>query len=60
MHHVHTVPTKARAPRTGVPNGCEPQSKCWAWSLEEHPVFLTAEPSLQPLNKKNFFKELAL
>ena len=35
----------AGSPRTRIPDGCEPRP-CGHW--EEHPVFLTSEPSLQP------------
>jgi hypothetical protein len=34
-----------------IMHGCEPPSGCWELNsgpLEEHPVLLTAEPSLQP------------
>jgi E3 ubiquitin-protein ligase NEDD4 len=39
-----------RAPETGAIHGCEPPCGCWELNLghlEEMPVFLTAEPSLQ-------------
>jgi hypothetical protein len=42
-----------RSPGTGVRNNCELSCGCWELypgPLEEQPVFLTAEPSLQPLN----------
>ena len=40
-----------RSPGTGVTNSCELPCGCWDLNLgllEEQPVLLTAEPSLQP------------
>jgi hypothetical protein len=49
------VPAEVRegigTPRIRVTDDCEPGHKGWKWtpgSLEEHPLFLTTEPSLQP------------
>ena len=39
-----------RSPGTGITDGCEPPHGCWKLNLgplEEQPVFLTSEPSLQ-------------
>jgi hypothetical protein len=32
----------------GVTDDCEPPCGCWESNLQEQPVLLTAEPSLQP------------
>lgn len=37
-----------RSPEIGVGDGCEAPYGCWEMTLQEQ-VFLTAEPSLQPL-----------
>jgi hypothetical protein len=39
------------SPRTEVTNSCELSGRCWEFNpspLEEQPVVLTADPSLQP------------
>jgi hypothetical protein len=44
----------SETPGTGVTGGCEPPWGCWELNtgpLEEQPVLLTTEPSLQPWNK---------
>ena len=41
-----------------ITDGCEPPSDCWELNseyLEEQPVLLNAEPSLQPLNVYSFW-----
>ena len=48
---------------TGVKDGCEPLCGCWEWDLgplEEQPVLLTTEPSLQFLEAilSNSFPDL--
>ena len=42
-------------------DGCEPPCGCWelnSGSLEEEPVLLTPEPSLQPKNENDIFKDV--
>lgn len=44
------------SPRTGVTDACEPSCECWkenSGPLEEHPVFLTPQPSLH--SRKFYF-----
>jgi len=53
VYFVHTSPTEEdiRSSRTGVSGGCEPPHGCWELNpgpLEEQPVLLTTDPSLQP------------
>jgi hypothetical protein len=55
-YHMGTVPTEAREGiwsfGTGVTDGCEPPCECWELNLsllDEQPVLLTTEPSLQLL-----------
>ena len=46
-----------------ITDGYEPPCCCWKLDrgpLEEHPVLLTTEPSLQPHLKKFFFNDLLL
>ena len=50
---VHLPPEESvGTPVTGITHICEPPCACWESNLgpvEEQPVLLTAEPSLQPL-----------
>jgi hypothetical protein len=55
VYHMHAVPTEARrgrwSPRPRIIDDCEPLCGYWESNLcplEEHPVNLTSEPSLQP------------
>jgi hypothetical protein len=54
--HPHAVSTEdgeaVDSPGTGVTHGLEPPCGCWELNLgplQEQPVLLTTEPSLQPL-----------
>ena len=53
---IHTCPVHVcchRSPGTGIRDSCELPCGCWELNpgpLEEQPVLLTAEPSLQPLS----------
>lgn len=43
-----------RSPVTGITDGCELPCECWEQNLDppqEHPMLLTPQPSLQPLQK---------
>jgi hypothetical protein len=45
------TPTDQKRARDLITDGCEPPCGCWELNsgpLEEQPVFLTSEPSLQP------------
>lgn len=60
MYVLHTW-AALRLPGTGVTDGCDPPSDCWALNLdllEDHPVLLTTEPpfSLLPSKKKDTVK----
>ena len=47
----YTLCEGVRSPGTGVIDSCELSYGCWELNpgpLEEQPVFLTSEPSLQP------------
>jgi hypothetical protein len=56
MYYVHSwclqrPEEDAGSSGTGVMNGCDPPCGCQEWNsgpLEEQPVLLTSEPSLQP------------
>lgn len=55
IYHVHSDQggqKRASDPETGVTDGCEQPYRCWESNLvllEEQSMFLTPEPSLQPL-----------
>lgn len=55
MYHVHSAQggqKRASDPETGVTDSCEQPYWCWELNmvlLEEQSMFLTPEPSLQPL-----------
>lgn len=55
IYHVHSVQggqKRASDPDTGVTDGCEQPYRCWESNLvllEEQSMFLTPDPSLQPL-----------
>jgi hypothetical protein len=49
-----TVPAGQKRALDPITDGCEPPCGCWESNLgplEEHPVLLVSEPSLQPLKK---------
>ena len=51
VFYLHVYLDEVRSPGTGVSNSCELPCGCWELNpdtLEEPPVLLTAEPSLQP------------
>ena len=57
VSHIRACPVPSEAseghqiPGTGVIDGCETPCGCWELNLgplQEQPVLLTAEPSLQP------------
>jgi hypothetical protein len=50
MHCPKRPEEGVRSPGTGVTDGCEPPCGCWEFNsgrMEEQPVFLTVDPSLQ-------------
>ena len=52
MHTISLRPEVVGSPGTGVMDGCKPPCGCWELNLdplEEQPVLLTTEISLQPL-----------
>lgn len=54
VYHLYAVPMEAgegiRTPETGVTNGCEPLYGCWEPNIEDQPVLLMTESSLQSQN----------
>ena len=50
----YTVAVFRHTRRDLITGGCEPPCGCWdlnSGPLEEQPVLLTADPSLQPINR---------
>ena len=48
----HVYACRGQRRRLSISDGCEPPGGCWELNsgpLEEQPVLLTTEPSLQPL-----------